>query len=605
VTLAVPVPAASAVTGADDGVPPPPRPTPSRWVHPAVVVFFGLCALGAYLPVWPGESSRLPWCACGDPAQAVWYLAWVPYALAHGHNVLVTNWIDYPHGVNLSQNTSMPLLGLLAAPITELFGPVAAYTALLWLGLTASATAAYFVTLRFVRWWPAAALAGLLYGFSSYMAGQALGHLNLTFVPVPPVLLYVLYRICVDRSPAHWRWGVALGLLGVVQFFISPEVLVDTGIVALIALVLAAAAHARQLGTHLRRVASPLGWAALVAVPLLAYPAYLYLHGPEHFTGSPWHGVTYAEDLLGSIVPSLNQRITPFGLAAVGTRLQADLAENGAYLGLPLLVLLVFLVVRYRRLGLVRLTAAVAVAAWLLSLGSRLTVDGHVTAVRLPFAVLEHLPVVDSILAGRFTLFVGLFAAWVLALGLDELRLDLASKRQAVPAAVSWLVAGLALVALLPLLPRWPNPSVAVDSPDLFTSPALASVPAGSVMLTYPYPQYPANQAMLWQAQAAMRFKLLGGYALVPGAGGQATNQPEPVDPDDVPATLIYHYLGEPVVGPTATPADVRALVRRYHVATVVAQRVGGDPAAAVALFTAAFGPPRRLGGLDVWRTGH
>ena len=52
-----------------------------------------------------------------------WFLAWTPFALGHGLNPFFTNYIDFPLGVNLASNTSVPLLGFLAAPVTLALGP--------------------------------------------------------------------------------------------------------------------------------------------------------------------------------------------------------------------------------------------------------------------------------------------------------------------------------------------------------------------------------------------------------------------------------------------------------------------------------------------------
>ena len=71
------------------------------------------------------------------------------------------------------------------------------------------------------------ALGGLLYAFSSYIAGQGLGHLNLVFIPLPPIMVYVLYELVVRQRGSARRWGIALGLLAAAQFLISPELLID------------------------------------------------------------------------------------------------------------------------------------------------------------------------------------------------------------------------------------------------------------------------------------------------------------------------------------------------------------------------------------------
>ena len=116
-------------------------------------------AVLAYWPTMPLDANNLPHplgAGAGDPAQMSWFLAWTPFALGHGLNPFFTNYIDFPRGVNLASNTSVPLLGLLAAPVTFALGPVASFNLLMRIALAGSATSMFLVSRRWVSWWPAA-----------------------------------------------------------------------------------------------------------------------------------------------------------------------------------------------------------------------------------------------------------------------------------------------------------------------------------------------------------------------------------------------------------------------------------------------------------------
>ena len=77
-----------------------------------------------------------------DWAQEVWFLGWPAFAIVHGHNPLFTTWLNYPSGMNLMENTSMPLLGIVFAPVTWLAGPIVTYSLVLRLGMVTSACSA-------------------------------------------------------------------------------------------------------------------------------------------------------------------------------------------------------------------------------------------------------------------------------------------------------------------------------------------------------------------------------------------------------------------------------------------------------------------------------
>ncbi|HTX00384.1 MAG TPA: hypothetical protein VMD59_16505, partial [Acidimicrobiales bacterium] len=126
---------------------------------------YGGMSLAAYWPIFPGDPSRVPTQASGDIVQDIWFLDWTPYAIVHGLNPFYTHLINAPYGVNTAQNTQMPLLGVLSAPLTWLVSPVASYNLLLWLSFTLSSLSMAYVVRRWTTWFPAAFAAGLLYGF--------------------------------------------------------------------------------------------------------------------------------------------------------------------------------------------------------------------------------------------------------------------------------------------------------------------------------------------------------------------------------------------------------------------------------------------------------
>ncbi len=594
-----------------------------RWTLLVVFAVYALIALFAYWPVWPGDPSRLPTCTCGDLVNAAWYLRWTPYALAHGHTPFASNWIDYPRGANLAQNTFMPLLGLIGAPLTIASGPVATFNLLSWIAFPISATACFAMLKRFVSWNPAAFIGGLFYGFSPYMVGQAWGHLNLTFVPIPPLVLLLVHELVVRQRTSARRTGLLLGLLAAVQLLISPEVLLSTALMSCIGLVVLVLSRRSQVRDKLAHALSGFAFAAMAFIPVAAYPLLFFLSGPNRYSGPPWGQYNFSADLLGTVVPTLNERFAPGNWAGIGARfVLGNAVENGSYLGIPLLCVLCGIIIWQRRSLLVRFAAGMAVITWVLSLGPRLVIDAHQTAIPLPFAALAHIPLLASLIEARFALYTDMFIAVIIAIALEGAwQRSLASRspgprerarharnngRLKVQTAICVAVVA---IAALPLVPRWPYPSYATATPGFFTSASVLDVPANSVMLTYPYPAYPENQAMLWQAMSSMRFKLLGGYALIPNKEGKATATPFPISPKRVVDRLIADYAPPKAAKtrPTAPTTHeiaslTRSLLRRYRVDTVVLSWSGVNPAAAMKLFDAAIGSkPKLIGGVFVW----
>ena len=434
-----------------------------------------------------------------DVPEEIWFLAQTPWVLLHGHNPFVNDWLNAPVGINLMDNTTMPLLGILAFPITFFFGPIATFNVLIDLAIFASAMSFFVMARRFVSWWPAAFVGGLAYGFSPFTAATANAHLFLLFQAVPPLVILCVDRFLrSDRSSPVWT-GVAMGLCFVAQFYISTEVFASLAVMTCIAVVLGGAVVLwKHVPVDRRRTFTFVGCAAVVMVVGIGYGAFVALAGPHHITGPAQPATAIAGitvDPLGLVVPTIDQHFT-LGHAVLGDSLVAARApdwtiafdspvENGSYVGVPLLLALVVGTIVLRRKRIALFCSAMGAIALLLSFGSHLHVDGHRTGIPLPFLVIEHLPLLDSSVAARWVTYFWLFAALLLALVLDAAHGAVAADGRLGRyggAVVSGLVA---VVVLLPLLPAWPYATTPASVPSWFTSGA-RSLPAGSAALVYP-----------------------------------------------------------------------------------------------------------------------
>lgn len=576
-------------------------------------VAYGATAQAAYWPTYPGDPSRLPDCGCGDVAQSVWYIAYLPYALLTHHSPFHTSILNYPQGSNLAISAEMLGLGLLTAPLTRLVSPIASYNLLMWLAFSLSATSMFYVVRRWTKSALAAFVAGGLYGFGPYMASEGLSHLNLTFVPIPPLIFLCLYEIFV-ASARIGLWGGALGVLVVLQYFISAEVLATTWMVAILALVVLAVSRPKLVVSKIRRAMPGLLIATTVVVAGTAYPVWYSLGGPDHLN-YPIHGSynPYSADLLGSVVPTDALRLYPIRLKAIGARfVLANPTENGDYLGLPLLALTTWAAWRMWRDRWSRFLVVMIGLTIVLSLGSYLAVDAHQTSLPLPFHLVANLPVFENILTARIALYVIFFVALLVALALAETvkaprtTIDHGRYKRSM-----WR--GLALCALLAvtaasLVPSWPYPSVRPRVPSFFAGRAVDTVPAGAVVLAYPYPFFRQTDAMLWDALSRMRFQLVGGYNLFTLPGGVPSAFPAILQPEAVETVLIrwgYSYSDPPttIAHPrTATPQSVMRFVRLNHVQVVLVDPSALNAQRVVRLVRSAFGrAPARLEGMDMW----
>lgn len=560
---------------------------------------------------WDGHLTTTLSCPCGDAGQEVWFVAWPAYAVAHGLDPLLSHWLYPPGGVNLLANTGAPLVGVVLAPVTWLWGPVAATTVALTLSPALSAWGCWVAVRHVVAWRPAAWVAGLLFGYSPFVVTNLTnGHVSVTLLVVPPLLLLAAYEVLVARRGDPLRWGVAAGVLAAVQFLISAEILALTAVAGAAGLVLLVVMAPRLFAGSLRRGAWAAGTAVVVGGVLLAYPAWYLVAGPRHITGPPWTGLAV-----------LIQGAQPYTLwdpgayRAGGNTLSRLSGYEGAagpppaYLGWGVLALAAAsLAVAWRR-RVAWWAGATAAVVFVLSLGTLLwTSPGHLSQLWLPWKVLGKLPLLADAVPLRLAALTALFVSVLVAVGLDTARRQVARSAGARRGLAATGAAVVVMASLVALATVWwtyqvPFTTRSVSLPAWFATDA-TRLPPGSVVLTlpFPFPSAGTSAPMVWQAEDDMRFKLAGGYAKAPGPGGRPLSNHPDRPPYGTLARLSVSFLGRPPTGTAAQVAGLRSALRRWGVDDVVVTDRVPDPAQAATVLTGVVGrAPLRSRGAWVW----
>lgn len=477
----------------------------ARRLLPPTVVFLVAAAISVgYLGagLWATDTWRGN---VGDPEQFMWFLSSVPHALAHGHNPLLSNYELYPHGVNLMWNTSVVLAGIVVSPVTAVAGPVFSYNLLLVLGPIATACTAYWAFRRYVDRPVAAGIGGLAFACSPFLLVHSSGHLHLVLLALMPVMLVLVDELLVRQRRRSWLTGALIGLVAACQLLTSEEILAIEAMVGGLALVILCLLHPHGIRSRVSYVVRAAVCAVATFALLAGYPLYLQLFGPRKAPGA--HGPsTYSTDLLNLVWP-VNQWLN---LGIGPPSFTGNASEWTGYLGIPLIVLLIGVTVRsWRRRPLVPVAALLIVVLVVLSFGPHLHVAGRTTSIPLPWSVAERLPLLENLLPGRISVAVGLLAALLLAVFLDDLVRRRGWRR----------LLGAALVALIAL--SWVPGGLrttTIRTPAFFTSSAETQLPAGSVALIVPYTNGPLNeQSVLWQANGRMQLRIVNGWVIVPG----------------------------------------------------------------------------------------
>jgi hypothetical protein len=270
----------------------------------------------------------------------------------------------------------------------------------------------------------------------------------------------------------------------------------------------------------------------------------------------------------GTLCGSIVRR---FGLLAYGV--------YDAYLGLPLILILILQVRDMRRRPYLKPLLVSLAVLLILSLGPRLRVAGVTTNLWLPWSLALHCPFIHQALPFRFSMYVFLAAALAVALWLSHAR-------------DGWNRAGRFTVAALACLCLAPNPAKFRWTPlplEPFFEPqnVVASLGRGAnvVMLPYDY----TGPSLIWQWQSGMAFTQSGGYVgFLPRSAwnwaGSEWNWPVlqnlyagtggPNFDNDISGFCVTHNVSAILMGP-GTPAPLAAAVEALHWLETIDHGVG------------------------------
>jgi hypothetical protein len=474
----------------------------ARNASPAVQ---GLAALVVYLAIWilaetypllahPGRPQLDQ--LSTDPNFYVWSLRWWPYAVAHGLNPLHTTLIGAPAGYGLAWVTSIPPLGLLAFPVTELAGPVVTFNLLVVVAIPLSGWAAFVVCRRLTERFWASLAGGAVYGFSAYEMNHIFsGQLNLAFAMLLPLLAYLMLAWR-DQVIGSRTFVALLALVMAVQFYLFIETFADMTAV----LALGLAAGYLLAGQPDRKLIAGLslrvGIAYVIAVVLAApYMKYALSHQPAGFSSRP---DTASLKLASLVVPWSSQT---FGLGWLA-RAAAPLAgpDMDGYVSIPLLAIAVALCVVAWRRRMTRFLIVIVVLLIVLALGPTLHIAGWSAVGRLPWGRVWSLPIARSAYPVRLMVFVFLGLAVMTALWL------------AGPSKRWWLRWLLGLLAVAAIAAN--TPALALQDQSGF--PAFITTgeyhqyltPGETVVML----SERGNVGLLWQAQMDLYPRVAGGF---------------------------------------------------------------------------------------------
>jgi hypothetical protein len=441
-----------------------------------------------------------------DPTQFMWAMWWWPHAVLHLTNPFVTHAIWAPDAYNLGSVTSTPLPALVLSPLTAIVGPVqgpiVSYNVANLLAPVLGAWFAYRLCLRLTGAPWASILGGWLYGFSSYGLAALQGHLHLVFTFLPPVMVLLAVRYY-QRDLSRLRF-IALATLTLVgQLLCGTEIAFNSTVMGVITLFFAFCFVPRERRHDVSGLILPLSVAYVLTVVICSPLLYYAVTGPAVLPGN---GIHFPADLLSFVIPTRMTWLGGTTFSSISADYLGNTAEQGTYLGLPLIAIALAGWLEFRRRPASRVLMAVSLIAALWSLGAVLRVDGQ-AVVSLPYKLIASAKPFTEVLPVRIGMFTALGVAVTAALWLSS------------PGGVKpgrWLVGLLAVIFLFPAANSVRQSGQPIFH-ETYRSPAFITqglyrryLRPGTVVLPIPFSLN--GTSLLWQAQAQGYFRLASGW---------------------------------------------------------------------------------------------
>ncbi len=482
-----------------------------------------------------------------DPTAFFWFIAWWPYALSQHLNLLFTRLLWAPAGTSLAWATPIPFPAIVVAPVTKIVGPIAAYNLLCLAAPPAAAFCAY-VLCRWItgKFWPSI-LGGLIFGFSPYMLGQLLAHIDLAMVfPVPLIILEVLkYHASEIRTRTYIA---AIAALMAVQFLCFPEIFATTVMFGVIAFAIALRVSPER--SRLLGMIAPSSVALAIAAAILS--PYLYA---MFSAGAPREAIyppsLYSADILNLVVPErFNWLGSLMPMRAISDHFAGFWIEHGACFGIPLLLIAAAYCRRNWIAPATRIALFSFAAIVIAALGPALLVAGR-PVLPMPWWIATHAPLIANALPIRFAMYGFMVLAIIAALWFASSGASVAIKAIA------------AAAILIMMLPRfgagfW---TTAVQQPAMFTDGSWSSVISpNEIILPLPYERNGAS--MLWQISAHMGFRMASGYTSI-------------VPPSFKRFPAVRFFLG--AIDLPEAPQQIMAFAAQHQISAIVIDETDPD----------------------------
>lgn len=359
----------------------------------------------------------------GDPGAFIWFLSWWPYAILHGLNPFLEKFAWAPYGQNLAWVNSIPALAIFMSPITYFFGPVVSYNIIALFSPPIAALSMFIFTYYFIKRFFPSFFAGYFFGFSSYMIGELRGAPNLYVI----FLIPILFLICImfmKKQIKNKFFIFFICIILTIQFCISTEIFATVTFFGFISWIVGIIVFSGDYKNFLRLLKYlAISYLSLIVI-LSPYLYYMYVgfsQLPVYSSHYLHYNMYNVANLLEYIMPAPITYLGGITFMPLTNLFIGNYNEMGAYLGLPLIIILIVYIIRNWSNKHVKFLSIMLLVIFFASIGTPIRV-GNVSIGRGPGILILLMPLLNMAVPVRFSMYISFLSSIIVALFLNKYK---------------------------------------------------------------------------------------------------------------------------------------------------------------------------------------
>ena len=182
--------------------------------HVSVVFILSILTVIVTFPVILDFGTEAAGIGCYDPCHMMWRFWWADFSFENGLDFQHSNYIFYPHGVDIGGNLAYftTFVGFL---LVQFLDYITAWNIIWFLGLVFGGYGCYLLANNFNKNYLSSIIASIIFTFTTYHMGHSTSHIGLSMIVWLPIFVLFLFKLLDKQSKYYSIVG------GIIFFLVS------------------------------------------------------------------------------------------------------------------------------------------------------------------------------------------------------------------------------------------------------------------------------------------------------------------------------------------------------------------------------------------------